>query len=181
MLIEISHKWYGIGLQLKVKPSALRRIRSQYSDPVECLREMLSDWLIGINPYPTWEALAQALESRSVKEGRLAKKVRETFLVSVTTTHPAPAPPTAHPYPIPQMGSSREYTYQVVADTVYRPPIQTRSGYNPAYLRLTQPTQRNHPYDIAYLPMAPTTMVSDEGTTNTVRTTEALLSKSHHA
>ena len=300
MLVEISHKWYDIGLQLKVKPNVLNRIQSQYSDPVVCLRLTLSDWLIGINPYPTWEALAKALESRSVKEDRLAKKVRETFLVSGTTTHPAPAPPTAHPiqqmastraevvadpayhpsihtytpaeynpaynpiaptpsqhsaqlhpydlayftriptaipsdppqrprvpipsfpldqalesrtvkeerlakkvretflvsgttthpvpapptahpYPIPQKGSSREHTSQVVADTVYRPPIQTRSGYNPAYLRLTQPTQRNHPYDIAYLPMAPTTMVSDEGTTNTARTTEALLSKSHHA
>ena len=153
MLVEISYKWYDIGLQLKMKPSALRRIRSQYSDPVECLREMLSDWLIGIAPYPTWEALAQALESRTVKEGRLAKKVRETFVVSGTTTHPTPAPP------IQQMASTHT---QVIADPAYHPSIHTYTPaeYNPTYHPIAptpsqQPTQL-HPYDLAHFPRAPT-------------------------
>ena len=140
-----------------MKPSALRKIRSQYSDPDECLREMLSDWLIGIAPYPTWEALAQALESRTVKEDRLAKKVRETFVVSGTTTHPAPAPP------IQQMASTHA---QVVADPAYHPSIHTYrpAEYNPAYPPIAptpsqQPTQL-HPYDLAHFPRAPTAMPS---------------------
>ena len=149
MLVEISHKWYDVGLQLKVKTSALRKIRSQYSDPAECLREMLSDWLIGIAPYPTWEALAQALESRTVKEGRLAKKVRETFVVSGTTTHPA----STHA--------------QVIADPAYHPSIHTytQAEYNPAYHPMasapSQPPTQLHPYDLAYFSRVSTAMPSD--------------------
>ena len=166
MLIEISPKWYSVGLQLKVKPSVLKRIRSQYFDPVERLCEMLSEWLIGIDPYPTWEALAQALESRTVKEERLAKKVRETFLVSGTTTHPSPASLTAHPIPQmaaiatrQQMGSTRA---KGVADPTYHPSIHicTPQEYNPAYPPIAPtPSQQSgqlHPYDLAHFPRAPT-------------------------
>ena len=162
MLVEISHKWYDIGLQIKVKPNVLNRIQSQYSDPVVCLRMTLSDWLIGINPYPTWEALAKALESRSVKEDRLAKKVRETFLMSVTTTHPAPAPPTAHP--IQQMASTRA---EVVADPAYHPSIHTYTPaeYNPTYtpivLTPSQQSTQFHPYDLAYFTRPPTAIPPD--------------------
>ena len=92
LLISISHKWYGIGLELKVKPTVLNRIRPQYSDPAECLREMLSEWLTEVDPYPTWEALAQALESCTVKESRLAMEVSEIFLELslLHTIHTAP-------------------------------------------------------------------------------------------
>ena len=161
MLVGISHKWYDIGLQLKVKPNVLNRIQSQYSDPAVCLRMTLSDWLIGISPYPTWEALAKALESRSVKEDRLAKKVRETLIVSVTTTHPAPAPPTAHP--IQQMASTRA---EVVADPAYHPSIHTYTPaeYNPAYNPIAPtPSQHSaqlHPYDLEYFTRIPTAMSS---------------------
>ena len=162
MLVEISHKWYDIGLQIKVKPNVLNRIQSQYSDPAVCLRMTLSDWLVGINPYPTWEALAKALESRSVKEDRLAKKVRETFLVSVTSTHPAPAPPTAHP--------SQPMAYartQLAADPSYHPSIHTYTPaeYNPTYtpivLTPSQQSTRFHPYDLAYFTRPPTAIPPD--------------------
>ena len=116
----------------------------------------LSDWLIGINPYPTWEALAKALESRTVKEGRLAKKVRETLIVSGTMTHPSPTTFRAHP--IPQIISTHT---QVVADPAHHPSIHTyrQAEYNPAYSPIAptpsqQPTPL-HPYDLAQFARAP--------------------------
>ena len=102
-LIGVSSKWYDIGLQLNMKAGLLQRIRCQYSNPADCLREMLTELLTGINPNPTWEALVEALESRAVNESRLAKKLRDTFLVNIPTTHP---PERILPHPtqnIPQL------------------------------------------------------------------------------
>ena len=150
-----------------MKPNVLNRIQSQSSDPAVCLRLTLSEWLSGIDPYPTWEALAQALETRTVKEDRLAKKVRETFLMSRTTTHTSTASLTAHTIPqmaaitthrIQPMASTRA---QVVDDPAYHPSIHPYipQDYNPAYPPIAPtPSQLSgqlHPYDLAGPPQLP--------------------------
>ena len=146
-LIKVSHKWYDIGLELNVKPSVLNRIRSQYSNPTECLREMLSEWLSGINPYPTWEALAQALESLTVGESRLAMNVREKYLVTAPPTPMDLTPemditPSHRPDPTPPQPDSK-------------PPRAPRATYHPLTQRPLQhaslppytPAPQMHPVD----------------------------------
>ena len=130
-----------------MKPSVLNRIRSQYSNPTECLREMLSEWLSGINPYPTWEALAQALESLTVGESRLAMNVREKYLVTAPPTPMDLTPemditPSHRPDPTPPQPDSK-------------PPRAPRATYHPPTQRPLQhaslppytPAPQMHPVD----------------------------------
>jgi len=75
-LIGISHKWYDIGLQLNLPVGTLDKIREQYSDPQICLREILKNWLVTVNPYPTWRTLVKVLKSRAIGEHSLAKELK---------------------------------------------------------------------------------------------------------
>ena len=69
-------KWYDIGLNLGVPVGTLNAIRVQYRDnPQDCLREVLMVWLKAVDPQPTWKALVDALQSKAVDEGRLAKEL----------------------------------------------------------------------------------------------------------
>ena len=74
----------------------LERIREQYPDLSTALREMLLHWLKTVDPPPTWEGLACALESHTVGEPRLAEQLRTEYcrteeaagqLVHSTKTH----------------------------------------------------------------------------------------------
>ena len=146
-LIKVSHKWYDIGLELNVKPSVLNRIRSQYSNPTECLREMLSEWLSGINPYPTWEALAQALESLTVGESRLAMNVREKYLVTAPPTPMDLTPemditPSHRPDPTPPQPDSKP---RRAPRATYHPPTQRPLQH--ASLPPYTPAPQMHPVD----------------------------------
>ena len=76
-LLDVSHKWFDIGLTLKLRVGTLERLRNQYPDISTCLREMLLEWLKKVDPPPTWERLAHALESRVVGEPRLAEQLRK--------------------------------------------------------------------------------------------------------
>ena len=144
MLIEISHKWYSVGLQLKVKPSVLKRIRSQYSNPVEQLCEMLSELLSGIDPYPNWEALARALESRSVSEGRLASKVRGNNRESIPATLPTTLQnPSAHL--TPPLRPTPSHIHVVEVSTSPKPPTQRPPTHAP--LPPYTPAPKMHPVD----------------------------------
>jgi hypothetical protein len=48
-------------------------------DPDKSLPEMLDNWLKQVDPPPSWEALAEALESSPVGEGRLAEEIRQKY------------------------------------------------------------------------------------------------------
>ena len=78
-LLDVSSKWFDIGLKLKLRVGFLERVRKQYPDPSEALREMLLHWLKKVNPPPTWEGLVCALESRTVGEPRLAEQLRTKY------------------------------------------------------------------------------------------------------
>lgn len=72
-LVEFLHpvrsKWYTLGVQLSVPVNDLNSIRSQFSDPVECLCEMLQFWLK--HQKTSWSGVFGALRSRSVGEEQL--------------------------------------------------------------------------------------------------------------
>ena len=78
-LLDVSHKSFNIGLKLQLKVGTLERLRHQYPDTSTCLREMLLEWLKKVDPPPTWEGLACALESRIVGEAQLAEQLRTKY------------------------------------------------------------------------------------------------------
>ena len=75
-LWDVSSKWYNIGLKLKLSVGTLESLKA---DPSTALREMLLLWLKKVDPLPTWEGLACALESRTVGEPRLAEQLRTKY------------------------------------------------------------------------------------------------------
>ena len=78
-LLDVSHKWFDIGLKLQLSAGILECIRDQYPDQSTSLREMLLHWLKKVYPPPTWEGLARALESRTVREPLLGEQLRTKY------------------------------------------------------------------------------------------------------
>ena len=78
-LWDVSAKWYDIGLELGLRPGVLENIRYQNTDAPTCLREMSLHWLKKVEPPPTWEGLACALENCTVGEPRLAEQLRTKY------------------------------------------------------------------------------------------------------
>ena len=66
-LVNVRERWYPLGLQLKVRPEMLDRIRAQFSDSRDGLRETLKTWLT-TSDNASWKALTDALKSQSVKD-----------------------------------------------------------------------------------------------------------------
>lgn len=78
-LAFIDTKWHNIGLELGFHPDTLNEIHLQNSANRSCLQEVLERWLKMVNPPPTWEALAKALERTTVGEYQKAQKLREKY------------------------------------------------------------------------------------------------------
>ena len=78
-LLDVSSKWYDVGLELRLRTGDLENIECQNQDVRICLRKMLFHWLKKVDPPPTWEGLACALESRTVGEPRLAEQLRTKY------------------------------------------------------------------------------------------------------
>ena len=66
-LQDVCDRWYRLGLQLKVRPETLDRIKAQFSDSTHLLLEMLKTWLTTADN-TSWKTLTDALKSRSVSE-----------------------------------------------------------------------------------------------------------------
>ena len=75
-LVGVSQKWYSIGLKLKVPPGTLDNIEYKELDAPTSLRKMLACWLKGTDSPPTWDTLANALESRAIGEAQLGQQLR---------------------------------------------------------------------------------------------------------
>ena len=82
-LLDVSHKWYNIGLKLKVSLGELDNIEYKELDSHTSLRRMLTCWLKQIDPLPTWEALADALESRMIGESKHGQRLRSKYCTEV--------------------------------------------------------------------------------------------------
>ena len=75
-LCDVRKKWKLIGLGLRLPPSDLDAMNG---DPLECLQNSLSQWLNGIDPLPTWDALIAVLRSRVVGEEKKAQELEEKY------------------------------------------------------------------------------------------------------
>ena len=169
LLVEVSYKWYDIGIQLNMNPGDLDRIQSRYSDPADCLRVMLKEWLVGTNPYPTLESLAQALESRTVKKGQLANKVRQKLLerisisqlTSTTLQYPPPQPTFPQPHvaseplydnsPTTSHPSQHHVTPILLPHPSSQTPSQPHMAFEPSY-QPSAPTPRTPQPQVMYNP-----------------------------
>ncbi len=75
----VPDKWMDIGRFLEIEVARLEAIRLKcLNDPQQCLGAMLDVWLARLNPPPTWEALAEAVEF--VGKGNVAQKIREKYI-----------------------------------------------------------------------------------------------------
>ena len=68
-------KWYNIGLRLGILAPDLDVIENDGGDTDSWFRSMLRKWL-RTGTHCTWEALIEALRSRSVGETKLAKRLQ---------------------------------------------------------------------------------------------------------
>ena len=78
-LHPVSDKWFSLGVQLQVPIETLRCIRRENLPMTERLLEMLTVWLKCTTPPPTWNILAEALESPPVGERLLAQQLRDKY------------------------------------------------------------------------------------------------------
>ena len=76
-------KWYNIGLMLKVAVPTLERIRSQFDDPTDGLREMLKAWLETAEK-PTWRDIVDALRGVTVGYSKLASDIETRYCTAET-------------------------------------------------------------------------------------------------
>jgi hypothetical protein len=79
LLLDVSSKWYELGLQLGVKEGDLRIIEHNCSHrgALTCLREMLSVWLKMIDPPPSWERLLSSADHSTVGYPTLAGEIKQ--------------------------------------------------------------------------------------------------------
>lgn len=62
IVFSLAHKWKNLGLLLEIAIETLDKIEHDYTTADDCLREMLCAWLKQVNPPPSWQALADAVE-----------------------------------------------------------------------------------------------------------------------
>ena len=90
-LYVVKTEWYNLGLELGQRVSTLDSIDTKYSgDPSQCFRQVLKEWLKGVNPPPTWQAMVNALKSPTVAQPQVAEHIQ------------LPQPPSASAQPHPK-------------------------------------------------------------------------------
>jgi len=98
-LHAVTTSWYNLGLELGLKVPILDLIDTKYhGDPSQCFRDILKEWLRGIDPLPTWELVVIALKSPTVGEHQLAEEIEIQHL-SLTSSRPPPPVAPVHPQP----------------------------------------------------------------------------------
>ena len=78
-LVRLLHNaraiWESIATQLGLSQGDVDAIAKKFDDPRDCLRESLTLWLRGVDPVPTREQLARALQSPPVGREDIAQQV----------------------------------------------------------------------------------------------------------
>ena len=76
-LKEVAADWEDLGVELDYNDGELKKIKADNSgDSKACLRQLLSQWLKHVDPEPSWEAIAEAVEV-GLENPKLAKEVRQ--------------------------------------------------------------------------------------------------------
>ena len=76
-LTSVSEKWQYIGEELGVDQSSRRRIRTNYSDPGDCLREVLRERFESCTS--TWKHIVAVLRTPRIGESHLADNLEAKY------------------------------------------------------------------------------------------------------
>ena len=120
-LQSIRANWYNFGLQLRVDIGILDGIAVQYSNPLNCLRETLKQWL-KTSPNRTWKCVVDALSSPIVGANVLALDLERKHCPQLDTHAP-----------LAQMSQTQEQVLYPQASTPtlsQGPPAAKRPRYN---------------------------------------------------
>ena len=79
LVFPLRSRWKNLGLFLNLDEDTLDTIEHDYKKADDCLREMLSAWLKKVTPPPSWETLAEAVDSF---DQTVALKICEMYCVS---------------------------------------------------------------------------------------------------
>ena len=86
-------EWYNLGLELGLGSSTLDSIDAKYSsDPSQCFRQVLKEWLKGIDPPRTWQAMVNALKSPTVAQSHLAEQIQTELQAALSMQPQLPQP-----------------------------------------------------------------------------------------
>ena len=78
-LKNIAAFWEDLGIELDVDDGKLKCIKTDnHGDCTSCLRELLRTWLNRVDPEPTWEAIAEAVENGTQYQ-EVASKIRAEY------------------------------------------------------------------------------------------------------
>ena len=76
--VKLPHKWFRVGIQLKVDPASLMSCETQFMhDPMRCYTSVFVEWKRDHKLPYTWATIIGALESNVVTEVAVANEVRE--------------------------------------------------------------------------------------------------------
>jgi len=102
-LFAVRTEWYNLGLELGQHAATLDSIDATNSgDPSKCFRQVMKEWLKGIDPPPTWQAVVKALKSPTVAQGKLAEQIQTELLPTRSMAPLSPhtlSPPSQSPQP----------------------------------------------------------------------------------
>ena len=80
LLQPVAAEWQNIGCLLEIPPGTLDSIRyDEQGKSSNCLRRMLSVWLVQTDPPPTWTSLAEAVDTYNPA---VAEEIKEKFSFS---------------------------------------------------------------------------------------------------
>ena len=92
-LYPANTEWYNLGLELGLGSSTLDSIDAKYSsDPSQCFRQVLKEWLKGIDPPRTWQAMVNALKSPTVAQSHLAEQIQTELQAALSMQPQLPQP-----------------------------------------------------------------------------------------
>ena len=78
-LHPVTDKSFALGVQLQIPVESLKCIEAEHNQMNRHLLEMLTVWLKGTNPHPTWNILTETLESPPIEEKLLAQQLRDKY------------------------------------------------------------------------------------------------------
>ena len=79
VLWDAQTKWFNIGIQLGLDSVKLEAIKCNCADVEDRFTRMLSEWLVQVDPEPTWDRLVSALKARPVNCKQIAQEIEQKY------------------------------------------------------------------------------------------------------
>ena len=90
VLWDAQKKWFNIGIQLGLDSVKLEAIKCNCTDVEDRFTKMLSEWLVQVDPEPTWDRLVSALKARPVDCKQIAREIEQKYCTKEPIPHQSP-------------------------------------------------------------------------------------------